>query len=198
MNKGGSISGSAGGLKFRKDFAPSPYTPNKPVTPARLRPNQGGTITRGGVARDFAPSPAGSRGAVSSENFPAAPSMAPAGLARGPGAMTPGPQPYNQGGSITTSSGLRRDFAPTPYAGGMSPAGRGASSPPVGAIGATPQPINDASRMGFRSRGNTAPRGDDIVSTPGTSGPNVKGVKKFTDPKVRNAYDDYAAGLPMG
>lgn len=175
VNKGGSVSGSAGpGLRFQKDFPATAYNPSGPGV---ARPNQGGTITKGGVTREYAPSPAGD--------------------ARAPGAMTPGPQPYNSGGSIEGSAGpglrFRTDFAPTPYAGAVAPMA-GAPKPPIGAIG-QPAPVTSAaSKMGFSSRGASIPAGDDIIPTPKAKA----GKRTFADPKSRNPYDDYAASLLSG
>lgn len=203
-NEGGSISGTVQpGLKFKKDFAPSPY---KPSGPGVARPNQGGTITKGGVTRNYAPSPAGQRSPASTAEFPAGPrSMAPK-LGAAPGATTPGPQPYAQAGAAAPGAPAPAGITPTPFA-GATPPGAAVPASPAASIGQRPTPTSPASKMGFSSRGAAAPRGDDIVSMPMGKRKNLNiiaptpresgqlGGRKFADPKARNPYDVYAAGL---
>lgn len=217
-NMGGTISGTTQpGLKFSKKYEPSAYNPDY-----SRQMNLGGTITKSdGTQREYAASnynPGMTRAYPEAGTPAPSTPMTPAPLGRpmvaGPGAAQvsqPGSQPaqaMNQGGTITTSGGLTRAYAPTPYAPGVIPPPQPAQPPaPPQTEGANPMTgttskqvpgttssVNTASSaLGFSARGNSVPSGQDML--PGVTGKSGLSQQQFVNRKSSNAYDDYASAL---
>lgn len=148
-------------------------------------PNLGGTITRGGVTRAYAPSPANpapfkSAAAPMNDNDE---DDAPTGTTPMQPRMPQSPAAPPAGGNAALP-------AQPPV---IPPAQSEAANPLTGAATTQP-PGTTAATLGFSSRGNATPPGTDAAADPlmGGSGP---WARRFRTPEAASMYSDYVRNL---
>ncbi len=195
--------------------APSAPAP-RPITGlARTgTPNAGGTITRGGVTTSYAPSPAGgpsgttnaggsiTKGGVT-RSFGPSPYKAPvprnnAGLPVSPPAIPPAlPQVMPPALPAPLSSALPVPGSPVPSATTSNAQQTESANPLSGDGNAEPEDTSDAikpgSALGVNQRGNSVPRGQDLMA--GGTGPYRR---KLSSPGAASVYDGVVRKLFSG
>lgn len=164
------------------------------------RPNQGGTMTRGGITTRVAPS-AQYAGPSATQNSGGTMTRNGQTTATAPSARTaptPAANRPNQGGTISRN-GTTSQYAPSDY-NPPKPAAVPAQTPqlPMGDVQtsafeasmAQPQQPT-AADLGFSSRGKGTPQGSDAMPV----NPNVGGsglyAKRFASPQAASLYDQY-------
>ncbi len=128
-------------------------------------PNQGGSISAGGVTRAYAPSPA-------ANIDPGRPNLG--------GTMSTTPAPVS---SPTTSNAQQTESA-NPLT------GDGNAQP-----GGTTDQVNPGSALGISRRGSSVPSGTDALADSSTIGGSGIYARKFSSPKSANLYGDFVKKL---